>query len=98
MPDDLNERVQARLTELDRVLVDPLPDNDLANAFRHFPSVGLILIVSWRERWERHRPIAGLCSPGGVFLENPYCIVCTDAPDGLCPDALSVLYEIGVEP
>jgi len=98
---DLNERVQARLAELERLIEDRpqhVPNGDSillivwCNPTRMRP-----IVASWRERWDRHRPQA--TTQG---YSRPVCYSCRDAignyQDSLCIDALSVLDEIEVEP
>lgn len=90
---DLNDLVQERLAALDRVLVESSPGDDLANAFRYFPSVALTLIVSWRERWDRHGP-ARSTPPYHPVNGLPWCARCAEWG---CTDALAILREIGVK-
>jgi hypothetical protein len=99
--DDLNERVQARIDglELDhKMFVGQAPY--ASNAYALAPgnaNLMSVLFNSWRERWDRHQPIAW--APGYSVLKD--CATCGQAMVGkgqMCPDALSVLREIGIEP
>lgn len=97
---DLNERVQARLTELSAVVTDGADTYDMkaqrfaraGTSFRH------MMIESWRERWGRHQPRKTKDTDGDPM---DYCIACCGEwyfPPWPCVEAKSVLHEIGVEP
>lgn len=103
MADDLNERVQARLADFELIFALPADADKIFRYVDATPAGFLrILIPSWRERWERHRPRDESKPFDGI---TPRCWTCRSAtglpkyiePD-LCPDALSVLCEVGIEP
>jgi hypothetical protein len=89
---DLNERVQTRLTELG--VLSQVGDDPDPNWPRRY-----LLVASWRKRWERHQPdpdsSLGECEWCSNYCGDPYRENPVEWP---CPDALSVLREIGVEP
>lgn len=96
---DLNERVQVRIEDY-ALEVQGSQSNEGATILR--------LVESWRERWDRHKPymIYGekhcqFCTAD--FDSNEYEWQRGGEPVVLswpwpCPDASSVLREIGIEP
>lgn len=94
--DDLNERVQAEIEVYERLAQINTSKSRMSSEFL------VRMVASWRERWERHRPRDESKPFDGI---TPRCWTCRSAtglpkyiePD-LCPDALSVLREIGIEP
>ncbi|GAA1701428.1 hypothetical protein [Fodinicola feengrottensis] len=101
MLDDLNERVQARLAEFEKYLgptpgPSPSPQFDpLGYLVWHATKVTRPLVSSWRERWDRHKPLERWSGMAYVVR----CNTCRHAKDDeLCAERLSVLREIGVKP
>jgi hypothetical protein len=106
--DDLKQRVQARLDELDEWVEGEKPGKHLrwdGNRKMLTPvwteDFRAVWAFSLRERWERHHPHEGL--PGDHAPSG--CWDCRDMVGdriyiwpSLCPDALAVLCEIGVAP
>lgn len=94
---DLNERVQARITDLEtraRYWFDhnSQVSEELRGCLTRTPA-------SWRERWDRHKPYPML--GGGAIC--PTCVAVglfakADQVDAPCVEALSVLREIGIKP
>lgn len=113
MPDDLNQRVQARLVELEH---EARAADEFLDGHHHpydpdrlwDPAYALqVLIPSWRERWDRHQPVPlGTAQAATTPRVCGYCNVDTEGGDYYCnhqnvawpcPDALAVLREIGIE-
>lgn len=97
---DLNERVDARLAQLESMAGSLRRDlRDPQHQLMCFvPEYGLSMVASWRERWYRHRSYA---IDLGAVEDDKICLYCTrgyEETDWPCPDALSVLREIRIEP
>lgn len=96
--DDLNQRVQARLDELELATQNRgSAMYMLARAIRDYDEIWAPQVASWRERWERHSADSGgrHCRMCPEWDREHDCYVGAPWP---CADALSVLREIGVEP
>lgn len=110
--DDLNRRVQTRLAELEAITTNPDHQWTTDARWRGDAPAWVMwatrsngyaktLVASWRERWERHRPY-GPEEHQDEFDDTVWCRKCGGDPDNdeaawPCPDALSVLKEIGVQ-
>jgi hypothetical protein len=95
--DDLNERVQARLVQLESMAGSLQHDlRDPQQQLMWFlPPWGLSMVASWRERQERHGPVSFRGQEGE---EGTCCAACGFDLGFPCPDALFILREIGIEP
>lgn len=95
----LNERVIARLFELQQTnssdvrLADIHTNDHVRLALWGCPAkFRNTMVLSWRERWARHRPTKGFgCPTCDAYAERV-----NYGSSDICPDAHSVLTEIGV--
>lgn len=95
--DDLNQRVEARLAELERYSsqgMDPrtgrAPSDPIGRLIWINSVTTLPLVASWRERWERHSTEQTRAG-GGL----PWCAQCQAWG---CADQQAICREIGVQP
>jgi hypothetical protein len=86
MLDDLIERIQAEIEVYERLAQINTSKSRMSSEFL------VRMVESWRERWDRHQP--GSATP----VQPLPCRWCAMECEWPCPDALSVLREIGIEP